>query len=408
MGFLLAAVTKDLRRMRRDPLALATSLGIPLVLVTLITLVFSGGQATPQGRLLVADEDKTLLSQALTAAFSREPLAKMLVMEPTAREEGRRRMDRGDASALLIVPKGFQEAFLRNQPVQLQLVTNPAQEILPRIVEETLAIVVDGGFYVQRLGAVPLSSFVATGQAQGQAPDDETVARASVAFNRLGRSLSKYVNPPLIDLDLHVAAEQQANQNVAALFLPAMLFMGLLFIGNAHALDIWREQAWGTLRRLATTPASLRTLLGGRLISLALILLGVAVAGVAGMRWAAHVPVASVLLATLWLVLSGAAFYLLLVMIAVNASSQRSANVIGNLVVFPLSLLGGSFFPFEMMPDWMASIGQLTPNGWAVTQFKAFVAGSAHMKDFVSGAVYMAVAGSLLFFLTVRRMRRLI
>jgi ABC-type multidrug transport system permease subunit len=403
MGFLLASVTKDLHRMRRDPLALATSLGIPLVLVTLITLVFSGGQATPQGRILVADEDKSVLSQAITTAFSREPLAKMLVMETTGREEGRRRMDRGDASALLIIPKGFQDAFLQNQPFQLQLVTNPAQEILPEIVEETLSIVVDGGFYVQKVAAVPLRSLVA-----GQTPDDETVARASVAFSRLGRSLAKYLNPPLIDLDVHVAAERQANQNVAALFLPAMLFMGLLFIGNAHALDIWREQAWGTLRRLATTPVSLGTLLGGRLISLALILFGVAVAGVAGMRWAAHVPVASVVLATLWLVLSGTAFYLFLVTIAVNASNQRTANVIGNLVVFPLSLLGGSFFPFEMMPDWMARIGRFTPNGWAVLQFKAFVAGSAHMKDFVSGAAYMAVAGSLLFLLTVRRMRRLI
>ena len=30
---------------------------------------------------------------------------------------------------------------------------------------------------------------------------------------------------------------------------------------------------------------------------------------------------------------------------------------------------GGSFFPFETMPDWMASFGQLTPNGWALVQF---------------------------------------
>src|ERR1700689_768205 len=133
MRFLLAAVTKDLRRMRRDPLALATSLGIPLVLVTLVTLVFSGGQAAPQGRLLVADEDGTVLSQLLTGAFTRDPLSKMFVMETIGREEGRRRMDHGDASALLIIPKGFQDAFFQNQPVQLQLLTNPAQEILPKI-----------------------------------------------------------------------------------------------------------------------------------------------------------------------------------------------------------------------------------------------------------------------------------
>jgi ABC-type multidrug transport system permease subunit len=125
------------------------------------------------------------------------------------------------------------------------------------------------------------------------------------------------------------------------------------------------------------------------------------------MRWFAGVPVASVPLATLWLVLSGVAFYLFLVTIAVHASGQRAANVIGNLVVFPLSLVGGSFFPFEMMPDWMASIGRLTPNGWAITEFKAFIAGSAHTKEFLLGAVCMAAVGSLLFLLTLRRLRRL-
>jgi ABC-type multidrug transport system permease subunit len=117
--------------------------------------------------------------------------------------------------------------------------------------------------------------------------------------------------------------------------------------------------------------------------------------------------VASIPFATLWLVLSGVAFYLFLVTIAVHASGQRAANVIGNLVVFPLSLVGGSFFPFEMMPDWMASIGRFTPNGWAVTKFKAFVAGSAHGNDLLVGAACMAAVGSVLFLLTQRRIRRL-
>lgn len=126
------------------------------------------------------------------------------------------------------------------------------------------------------------------------------------------------------------------------------------------------------------------------------------------MRWFAHVAVASVSLATLWVVLSGTAFYLFLVTIAVHAPGPRAANVIGNLVVFPLSLVGGSFFPFEMMPDWMASIGRLTPNGWAVTEFKAFVAGSAHMQDLLAGAAFMAAVGTLLFLWTSRRMRKLV
>jgi ABC-type multidrug transport system permease subunit len=47
------------------------------------------------------------------------------------------------------------------------------------------------------------------------------------------------------------------------------------------------------------------------------------------------------------------------------------------MVLFPLMMLGGSFFPFEVMPAWMARIGRLTPNGQGVTQLRALLAGQA-------------------------------
>jgi ABC-type transport system involved in multi-copper enzyme maturation permease subunit len=356
----------------------------------------------PQGRLLVADEDQTFLSQAVKGAFSREPLSKMIAIESIDRENGLRRMERGEASALLIVPKGFQNTYFRNQPVQLRLVTNPAQRILPNIIEETLSIVVDAGFYLQELTPVPLSGF-----ADAPPPSDEAAAFLGIRFNRLGRSLRKYLNPPLIALAVHVAVENRQDQSVAALFLPAMLFMSLLFLANAHALDIWKEYSWGTLRRLETAPIPLGAFLCGRLISLLPLLGAVALAAVTGIRWVAGVPVANVPLAALWLMFFGAAFYLLQVTIALHASNQRTANVVGNLVVFPLSLIGGSFFPFEMMPDWMASIGRLTPNGWAIVRFKAFITGSAHGKEFLIGAAYIAAAGAILFVLALRGIRKL-
>ena len=136
------------------PLALVTALGIPLVLIALITLVFGErGNATPQGKLLLADEDQTFVSRTIRGAFGNEPVSKMIAVENVEREEGLRRMDRGEASALLILPKGFQNAYFRNQPVQLQLVENPAQRILPKIIEETLSIVVDGGFSAVTISA---------------------------------------------------------------------------------------------------------------------------------------------------------------------------------------------------------------------------------------------------------------
>ena len=101
MRFTLISARKDLSRLGRDPLALLTALGIPLVLVALITLVFGGRGATPQGKLLIADEDKTFVSRTIRSAFGNEPVSKMIAMESVEREDGLRRMDRGEAPALL-------------------------------------------------------------------------------------------------------------------------------------------------------------------------------------------------------------------------------------------------------------------------------------------------------------------
>src|SRR5438270_307831 len=104
------SLRKDVSRARRDPLALLMWIAIPLILGTLINAVFGGSEATPQGRLLIADEDDSFVSNLLSRAFSGEPLSKIVRVENVTREAGRGRMDRGDASALLIIPKGFGDA----------------------------------------------------------------------------------------------------------------------------------------------------------------------------------------------------------------------------------------------------------------------------------------------------------
>src|SRR5271157_5916652 len=98
MRFIWTCVLKDLRRWRREPLTLAVWLAIPLVLAVLLNVVFGGGNPAPQGVLLIADEDNTFASKLVAGVFHREPLDKMLALERVQRAEGRRRIDRGEAS----------------------------------------------------------------------------------------------------------------------------------------------------------------------------------------------------------------------------------------------------------------------------------------------------------------------
>jgi hypothetical protein len=400
MRFVWTAVRKDWKRVQRDPVALATAVAIPLILAVMMSLVFGRGETVPQGRLLVADEDGSLASNLLLGAFGREPLSRMLLVEKVARNDGRARIDRGDGSALLIIPAGFQKAFLRNQPFRLQLFTNPSQRILPEIVQESLSIMVDGGFYLQHVAGEQLRAFDIKSR-----PADAAIASMSVSISHTADTLRRYLDPPVIDLETAVVAAPSESRSFAAMFLPSMIFMGLLMIANSLALDIWRERLMGTLRRLAVSPAPLGAFLTGRLVFVASVFALVALAGLEAAHGIAAVPVANMPEAALWLTFSGAAMFLIMLVVTLAMSTPRAASVLGNLIVFPLAMIGGCFFPFEWMPAWMARIGRLTPNGWAVTQFQAILAGAIDTRQLLVAVAGLTAVSAVMFAVALRRLR---
>jgi ABC-2 type transport system permease protein len=363
MHFLAVSLRKDWARALRDPSQFAVALGIPLVLAVLMSLVFGRQPATPQGRLLVADEDHSIASTLFLGGFRREPLSKMVIIENVTRDAGRARIERGDASAFLLIPQGLQQAFLMNLPYRLELVTNPAQGILPQIIRQTLGIAVDAGSYFRNGGA------------------------------------------PLIEVENVALHETKPARSFAAVFLPTSLFMGLLFLASGTAADIWKERTAGTLRRIASSPVSMASYLMARVVFVAMLYLAVAFAGVAAAQRLAGMPVPNLPAAALWIAFSGTVFYLFFLWIAVQPATQRAASVLANLIIFPLAMLGGCFFPFEWMPTWMVTAGKLTPNGWALSQFKAILDGAVDSTRLATCAALLAAFSALAFLLTVRRLR---
>lgn len=366
MRYLWISALKDAANVRRDPSILLVPIGIPLLLALLMNMVFgSRGDAVPHGRLLVADEDRSIASSFLTGAFTRDPLSHMLVVEHVARAEGLARINRGQASALLIIPAGYQDWFLTDRPCRLELLTNPAERIIPGMIRQTVGIALDAGRYARRAG------------------------------NRA----------PLIQVETVRTAPAKAV-NFAGLFFPCMIFMSLMMVANSLAGAIWTERMAGTLRRLAATPIDLSSYLAGRLVFVCFVLLLIALVGVVAVNRMAGVPVSNFPAAVAWVVFSGAALYLCLLVLVMHAQTARTAHVIGNLVIFPLAMLGGCFFPFAAMPDWMVRIGKLTPNGWAILQFGAILDGTARTASLARSVAGLLVAGGIAFLLSARRLRR--
>jgi len=213
------------------------------------------------------------------------------------------------------------------------------------------------------------------------------------------------VDPPLIELETKTIQEKKQTRSTAELFFPTMLFMAIWMLASVQAGDVWKEQMTGVLRRMAVTPGRMGAFLGGRLVFVATVFTVIALAGLAVARWMGGVPVASIPAAAAWAALSGAAFYLVMLLLTMLASNQHGAHVLVNLVAFPMALIGGCFFPLEIMPSWMANIGRLTPPGWAVTRFASIVSGTAEPRAMIIGFAGLAIVSGLAFLLALRRLR---
>ena len=400
MRFVLTAAAKDIRRRLADPAALAFWIGIPLVLAGMLSFIGNTGGDTLRAKVLLVDRDNTTISGLLPAAVRQGNTP--IDIEPVSMEEGRRRIADGEATALLVIPAGFQNAVIGTGTATLELVTNPAQRLLPDIVRQSLDVLVDAAFYGRQLFGDQLQRLSQTTQGP---PTSADVAAIAAAINDRLAALQGVLLPPVINLTVNTE-RPQAPLNFGQLFLPGMLFMSFLFIAQGMSFDVWEEKREGTLRRLLTTPQSAGRFLLGKLLASLGVTTIVALAGLVAAVFWFDLAWTRIPAALLWCAFVSGALVALITLLNLFAGTQRGAEMLSGIVTFPLMMLGGSFFPFEAMPAWMAAAGQWTPNGLGVARLKELLYGDASAPALVIAAAGIGIPAALAFLGSWRRLRR--
>ena len=393
MDFLLASVRKDLLRWMQDRMALVIWLGIPFLIGGLITVMMDGGSGTPTGTLLIADQDDSLLSGFVVGAYSQEQLGELIIVEQVTPEEGARRVNDGEASGFLTIPEGFQDAFLNETPVTLTLRTNPAQTILPGIIENVTEVLLDAGFYAQRLLGPEIRAIMDSDS--DATPTDVFVAGISVDIQRKVDAIMPRLSPLAIDLVVVEPPPQEPRPDFALLFLPGVILMAVLFAANSLAADYWVERDKGTLRRLVSAPGALSGFVAGKAIA-ALLVMGLLVSITLVVGFTYHgVAWSKFLSSLLWVALGGVGLFAWFAALQMLFPNNRAANLITTLLLFPLMMAGGSFFPLAALPDWIANLGRLAPNGFIVDRLTGeLTSASAWSIDAQSWLIALAITAS--------------
>jgi ABC-2 type transport system permease protein len=407
---LLLVLANDVRRHLKAPWTMLIFIAIPLFMTALIGIIFAPrteGSKLPPIQVLVVDNDKGLASKLLVGAFDADQMKEMFQVTVSDEADGRKRMGRGKASAMVVIPKGFTLDLLEAKPVTLLVVKNPAEQFLPDVVEEfmsTLAVMLSG---VVQAFADEVKGIRALLDLKLDSFPWESLAPEFGKAQKKVTAAAKYLDPLLIRLKTEEtkAAGAKASFTQTDLFsiiLPGMAIMFLLFIVQALMRDIISEREDGKLRRMMTTPLRPVELIGARIfggwvMGIAVLLVMVA-AGTLIFR-AKWGPFGYFLIlgavASFWT----AAFFALLHALVRN---RNQAGALSAPIILAFSLFGGSMMNPEVMPKAFKAVGIVTPNRW-------FIDGAALIRDGrfpLTSALVLIASGLILLALAVPALRR--
>ncbi len=392
----LNILRRDLMRYWRNPLRTAMLFAIPLVMSAIFALVFGGGGSDQISiKVLLFDEDDSLLSKLLEGAGGSSEMDQQFEIVPVG-QEGYEMMERGEASALIHLPKNLTADYLAGKQVSIGVVKNPSERFLPMIVDEGVKIGAVGLSETSRVFRTELAQMgVFTGQ--DGFPEDLAVATLSSGINSKLSGLQQFLFPPVVTLEsvtLKPDGPEEDTQelSILAYFLPGFSVMGILFLAQSATRDILVDRESGLLRHLLTAPVTPVDYLMGKCLSVfavtalgfaALILIGVA----AGVQWGPALAVTGLVVG------SALACGGLLLFIMSIVGSERQGDTLTTIVIIVSSMIGGAFIPISQMPDFIKPISATSVVYWATDGFTKLIVHGGGITDIIPNLMVLTVAG---------------
>ena len=399
---------KDLKLMFRDRAALTFMLLAPFLLTIgmgFVTGRFSGNSSGLSDiPVVIVNLDNEQLGNALADVFNSEDLADL--MEPTASsdpEAARRLIDEDQASAAVIIPKGFTQSIIPAQgtmfeadaalaePVQIEVYANPARPtgagVIKAIVDEFVSRVEEG----RTSGMTSIVQLMQSGLLNPQNAESE----ARSLFENVDQTEST-----AITLKTNREGAQAVEFDLLAYFAPGMALMFLMYTGSYGGRSILAERSQGTLPRLLTSPTSTAQFLGGKVLGV--FFMGIAQVGILivasalffQVKWGDPLGMVVLILAAVF----GASGWGMLITALARTPAQVGST--GSAIMLIFGILGGSFINLEQMPPLIQTVSKITPNAWGLDGFTTLALGGT-LKNLGDPITALLIMGVVLFGISV-------
>jgi ABC-2 type transport system permease protein len=349
-----------------------------LVLMFVMPVLFSGIFG---GMTMNSEQNKPVVNVVLNDTEISGQILNLLTKDHhyewkrATRQQAEKNVAAQDVAAAVVIPEDIGQRITEKQPL--------LDIIVQRKSETYLAL----SAHLEGTAGLVLRSYQATTKLEADAFPKvlETIT------NNKGVTVEKQT----------IQKETKTNVEASLLFVGfAIMFMMFGLSGAASA--ILEERMGGTWGRLIVSPAGKLQIILGYL--LAYFFMG-------WIQFAVLMTTMNLMFGTTWgkltylipfaslVILSVVGFGL---MIAGLVKTKQQASAISAVLIVSTCMLGGVYWPIDVVPDIMQKIALGVPQSWAMSGFKEIISGSLHSATLVKDTLALVGFSALFFFIGLR------
>lgn len=418
----------DLRIYFREPGSYIGIFLIPVIFSVVLGLAFGGGGGPSQLRVDVIDNDQSALSgrflsdlRAANAALVLCPFDNneedycRLEDDPALTEERSvNRLANNTASALIIIPEGFETQLAAGEPVSIGYRSNENAAAPGYILQAVQAV-------TQRMGGALVAARVGENIASDAGLTADAAATQNFRQEVYDRAAALWAEEPFrVDYQqsIQTGASANATQQGFGQSVPGMASMFVTFLVLISGIILVRERKQWTLQRLIVMPVTRGQVIGGKILMyfmlgmiqyLAMFIAGWLVTWVLSMVTSGDVAVLNLgndLFALLAVMVSLTLCMTALgLLIATLVKSEMQGAAMLNLLGLTLAPLGGAWWSLDIVPPFMRTVGHISPIAWAMDAFNKLLFRQGTLVDILPELGVMLALAAVFFIIAIARFK---
>lgn len=346
-------IRKELKVLLKEKGTFFWLIGLPIMFIVLFSSIFNNAKDT--FTIQYYDADQSQQSQQMIAQLSEIKGFEMKTDTTLSLDDQLDKIKSGKMTSLLVFPKGFGENMQagggRQAAFDLYRDSTADTAVAP------IRALLDS--FAGKSGEVKLQGVL-----------------KSVGMN--DTQVKEAMQPPIV---INEVKENAAQVSALTQYIPGYTVMFVFFIIITMVRNFIKDRESGMVARLRSTPMKPVTYLIGMWVPNIIVVLVqcTVLLGFGKLVYGVELgDIASIAAVVLCLAICATGIGLMLTMLV---KSENQGLGFTQILTMGGAVLGGLWFPYDFMPDFMQIIGKITPQYWAQHSFQDIMVRGAQLSD---------------------------